>query len=73
MKSHFGLKNRLREYRQAQGWSQQELAEMVGSSRNTIVAVENGKFCPSGYLCACLCWVFKCKFEDLFYLDDIED
>lgn len=73
MKSHFGLKNRVKEYRQNKGWSQKELAEQVFSSRNTIVAIENGKFCPSGYLCACLCAVFDCKFEDLFYLSDDED
>lgn len=66
---HLKLKNRLREYRQEKGLSQLELAEMVGSSRNTIVAIENRKFCPSAYLAIRFCEVFKCKFEDLFYLD----
>lgn len=68
MKSHLMLKNNLKEFRVAKGWSQTELAEMVGSSRNTIVSIENGKFSPSGYLCATLCVAFDCKFEDLFYL-----
>ena len=68
-KSHLELKNNLREYRQKRGWSQQELADMVGSSRNTIVAIETKKFCPTAYLAACLCKAFDCKFEDLFYLD----
>ena len=71
-KSHLELKNKLREYRHAKGWSQQELAEMIGSSRNTIVAIENGKFCPTAYLAACLCEAFECKFEDLFFLDKSE-
>ncbi len=69
MKSHLTLKNNLREYRQNRGWSQLELAEMVGSSRNTIVAIETGKFCPSAYLAACFCEAFECRFEDLFYLE----
>jgi len=69
---HLKLKNRLREYRQEKGLTQQELAEMVGASRNTIVAIENRKFCPSAYLAICLCEVFKCKFEDMFFLGKSE-
>ncbi len=69
MKSHLELKNNLREFRQKKGWSQLELAQIVGSSRNTIVAIETGKFCPTAYLAACLCKAFECTFEELFYLD----
>lgn len=69
MKSHLLLKNRVKELRKEKGWSQTELAEMVGSSRNTITSIENGQFCPSAYLAAILCAVFDCKFEDIFYLD----
>lgn len=70
MKSHLLLKNNLRQFRTDKGWSQGELAEMAGSSRNTINSIENGKFCPTAYLAAVLCGIFECKFEDLFYLDE---
>ena len=73
MKSHLELKNNLREFRQKKGWSQLELAQMVGSSRNTIVAIETGKFCPSAYLAACLLKAFECDFWDLFYFDVEEE
>jgi len=69
MNSHLELKNRVKEFRLTNGWSQTELAEMVGSSRNTIGSIENGQFCPTAYLAALLCVAFDCKFEDLFYLD----
>ena len=71
-KSHLVLKNMVREYRLARGWTQLELAEKVGSSRNTIVAIEGGKFCPTAFLAACLCEVFDCKFEDIFELSKSE-
>lgn len=70
MESHLRLKNRLREYRREKGLTQQELAEMSGASRNTIVAIENGRFCPSAYLAMRFCEVFKCKFEDIFYFEN---
>lgn len=69
MNSHLELKNKVKEFRQREGWSQSELAEMVGSSRNTIGSIEKGQFCPTAYLAALLCEAFECKFEDLFYLD----
>ncbi|MBQ0028603.1 MAG: helix-turn-helix transcriptional regulator [Lachnospiraceae bacterium] len=69
MKSHLELKNRVKEYRQNAGMSQAKLAEEVGSSRNTIVSIENGKFCPTAYLAALICIALDCKFEDLFYFD----
>ena len=69
MNSHLELKNRIREFRQDRGWSQSELAGMIGSSRNTIGSIENGQFCPTAYLAALLCAAFDCKFEDLFFLD----
>jgi putative transcriptional regulator len=69
MNSHLELKNKVKEYRLNKGWSQTELAEMVGSSRNTISSIENGQFCPTAYLAALLCIAFECKFEDLFFLE----
>ncbi len=71
MKSHLQLKNRVKEYRAKLGLSQAELAEKVGSSRNTISSIETGQFCPTAYLAYLLCVVLECKFEELFYF--VED
>ena len=42
-----GLGNKLREARDAKGWTQAELAAAIGVSRKTINTVENGVFIPS--------------------------
>ena len=69
MNSHLQLKNHLKEYRQAKGLTQSQLAEAIGSSKNTISSIETGQFCPTAYLAALLCTELGCKFEELFYLD----
>ena len=70
MNSHLKLKNKLKEYRQKVGLTQTQLAEMVGSSKNTISSIETGQFCPTADLAALLCIALECKFEDLFYFDE---
>ena len=63
------LKNRLKESRSARGLSQQQLAQMVGVSRNTISSLETGQFQPTAKLALILCIALDMKFEDLFYFD----
>jgi putative transcriptional regulator len=41
------LANRLRDAREAKGWTQAELATQIGMSRKTVNTVENGVFVPS--------------------------
>lgn len=41
------MDNRMRELREAQGWSQGELADLLGVSRQTVNALETGKYDPS--------------------------
>ena len=61
------LKNRLKEVRTEQNLSQQELANMVGVSRNTISSIETGQFNPTAKLALILCIALEKKFEELFY------
>lgn len=61
------LKNSLREARTERGLSQQDLASMVGVSRNTISSIETGQFNPTAKLALILCIALEKKFEDLFY------
>lgn len=70
MNSHLKLKNHLKEYRKNAGFTQTELAEMVGSSKNTISSIETGQFCPTAYLAYLLCIALDCKFEELFYFEE---
>ena len=67
MKSALELKNCLKEARTAAGLSQNQLAEMVGVSRNTISSIETGQFCPTAKLALILCIALDRKFEELFY------
>lgn len=60
------MKNRIRVLRAEKGWSQAELAEKVGVSRNSINAVENGKFDPSLPLAFRIVELFELKIEDVF-------
>ena len=61
------LKNRLKEARAELKISQNQLAEMVGVSRNTISSIETGQFNPTAKLALILCIALDKKFEDLFF------
>ena len=61
------LKNRLKEYRKELDLSQDELAKMVGVSRNTISSIETGQYCPTAKLALIICIALDKKFEVVFY------
>ena len=61
------LKNNLKALRSEKGLSQQQLADMVGVSRNTISSIETGQFNPTAKLALILCIALDKKFEELFF------
>lgn len=61
--------NGVREERTAREWSQGELAQRVRVSRQTINAVETGKYEPSLSLALKLAQLFECRVEELFWLN----
>ena len=63
------LKNNLKESRKEKNLSQQQLADMVGVSRNTISSIEIGQFTPSAKLALLICIALEKKFEDMFYFE----
>ncbi|MBE6899595.1 MAG: helix-turn-helix transcriptional regulator [Ruminococcaceae bacterium] len=69
MKDSLVLKNRIKETRTELGYSQEQLAEMVGVSRNTISSIETGHFSPTAKLALILCVALNKKFEDIFYFE----
>lgn len=60
------MKNRLRELRAEKGWSQAELAEKLDVSRQTINAIERGKYDPSLPLAFKISEIFNLKIEEIF-------
>jgi len=60
------MKNRLEEFRTRNGWTQQELADRVEVSRQTIISLENGRYNPSILLAFRLARLFNLQIEDLF-------
>lgn len=60
------MKNRLKVLRAERNWSQADLAERAGVSRQAINAVETGKFDPSLPLAFTLAEVFELKIEEIF-------
>ncbi|MGH8053782.1 MAG: helix-turn-helix transcriptional regulator [Stenotrophomonas sp.] len=63
------MDNRLRELRDAQGWSQGELAERLDVSRQTVNALETGKYDPSLPLAFRIARLFGMRIEDIFFPD----
>ena len=63
------IKNRVYEVRTKQKLTQQELAELVGVSRQTIIALEKGSYNPSLELALKLSKVLDENVENIFTLD----
>ena len=63
------MKNRLRELRAAKAWSQADLADKLGVSRQTVNAIETEKYDPSLPLAFKVARLFKKSIEEIFELD----
>ena len=60
------MKNRVRELRSAKEWSQSDLADKLGVSRQTINAIETEKYDPSLPLAFKVARLFKLTIEEIF-------
>lgn len=60
------MDNRLRVLRAERRWSQADLAERLGVSRQTVNAIETGKYDPSLPLAFAIAKMFELKIEDVF-------
>ena len=63
------MNNRLRELRDLHGWSQGELAQRLEVSRQTVNALETGKYDPSLPLAFRIARLFQMRIEDVFLPD----
>ena len=67
------MKNlRLKSARAAKDLSQQQLADMVGVSRQTINAIEKGDYNPTIRLCLSICYALDKSLDELFWEENIE-
>ena len=66
------MRNRLRLLRAERDWTQQDLAERAGVSRQTIHAIEAGKYDPSLPLAFKLARIFESTIEGLFDPDGLQ-
>jgi putative transcriptional regulator len=64
------MNNRLRDLRERKGWSQGELAEQLEVSRQTINALETGKYDPSLPLAFRIARLFGKPIESIFQPDE---
>jgi putative transcriptional regulator len=60
------MKNSLAARRMAREWTQAELADVLGVSRQTIISIERERFDPSLPLAFLLAQTFDCAIEDIF-------
>lgn len=63
------MNNKLRVLRAERGWTQADLAERAGVSRQTINVIEAGKYDPSLPLAFKLAAIFGDRIEELFFPD----
>ena len=60
------MKNTLRMLRTQLSWSQADLADRLGVSRQSVNAIETGKYDPSLPLAFAIARLFNCRIEDIF-------
>jgi putative transcriptional regulator len=63
------MKSKLRELRAVREWSQSDLADKLGVSRQTVNAIETGKYDPSLPLAFKVARLFRLPIEDIFQPD----
>lgn len=65
------VSNSLREFRnKGKGMTQQELAKLVGVSRQTIISIESGKYSPSLELALKIANVLREDIREIFWIED---
>lgn len=64
------MKTKIKEYRAKHNLKQEELAELVGARRETIIRIEKGQYNPSLKLAMDIAKVFEVTVEELFFFEE---
>lgn len=67
------MKNKLKVFRAMHNLTQEQLADKIGVSRQTVIAIESNKYLPSLGLAFKIAKLFKVKVEDIFIREGKED
>jgi putative transcriptional regulator len=63
------VSNRVKELRTARGWTQEQLAQAVGVSRQSINSIERDRYVPSLELALTFARIFACPTDEIFQLE----
>ncbi|PWI49335.1 transcriptional regulator [Candidatus Heimdallarchaeota archaeon B3_Heim] len=66
-------KNRVKELRARYDMTQEDLARKLNITRQTIIAIEREKYNPSLILAFKIARLFKCKIEEIFIFDELQN
>jgi putative transcriptional regulator len=64
--------NKLKQSRESNQITQEQLAQLVGVSRQSIISIEKGHYVPTSVLALKISFVLKIKVEDLFVLEETD-
>ena len=64
------IQNRVKELRLARGWTQEQLAQAVGVSRQSINSIERERYVPSLPLALTFARIFECPTDEIFTLEN---
>lgn len=64
------ITNRVKELRAAQGWTQEQLAQAAGVSRQSINSIERNRYVPSLELALTFARLFGCSTDQIFQLEN---
>lgn len=67
------MEHRIKELRTSFNWTQEQLSEMLGVSRQTIISIENGRYNPSLELAYKIAKLFHLSIEEVFIFEKGEN
>ena len=65
----YRITNRVKELRLAREWTQEQLAEAAGVSRQSIISIERNRYVPSLGLALIFARIFACSTDEIFHLE----
>lgn len=65
----YRIANRVKELRLARDWTQEQLAQAVGVSRQSIISIERNRYVPSLELALMFAKTFTCSTDEIFQLE----
>lgn len=64
------MRNQVRQYRLSAELTQQQLADEIGATRQTLSLIEKGEYNPSLRLCLAICWALNMTLDELFWTEE---